>query len=400
MDILIDVVNLTFAFIGIYFMILYLLLFSTHKKKLLKRPRIKKFPSVSIIIPAYNEEKNIKETVENAKRLRYPGKKEVIVVDDGSTDNTYNIAKKIKGVKVLKKKNGGKASALNYGLRYCKGKIVVCIDSDSYPEKNALMKTIPFFSDKKVAAVTTSIVVKSAKNIIQKLQQIEYIMIAWSRKLLEFLDAIYVTPGPMSLYRKDVLVKLGGFDEKNLTEDIEIAWRLMKHKYKIKMALDTIVYTNVPSTVKRWWKQRLRWNIGGLQTTSKYFHLFLNKEFSNIGMFVLPVFSISYLLSALGLFFIFYIILNWIRFITASLSFGFSIIGPITLLPDLFWVLSFFSFIILFLYLHTSLKTMKKVIKMPKGILDFLVYLSVYITIFPFNLLHSFIKFVTKKYEW
>jgi cellulose synthase/poly-beta-1,6-N-acetylglucosamine synthase-like glycosyltransferase len=400
MNSLIDIVNLIFAFIGIYFMVLYLLLFSMHKRNLLKRPKMKKYPFVSIIIPAYNEEDNIKKTVENVKKLKYPGKKEIIVVDDGSTDRTYEIVKKIKGVKVLRKKNGGKASALNYGLRYCKGKIVVCIDSDSYPEKNALIKTIPFFVDESVAAVTTSVVVKNAKSLIQKLQQIEYIMIAWSRKLLEFLNAIYVTPGPMSLYRKDVLLKVGGFDEKNLTEDIEIAWRLMKHKYKIKMALDTIVYTNVPSTLKKWWRQRLRWNIGGLQTTAKYFYLFLNKEFSNIGMFVLPVFSISYILSLIGLVVIFYIIFNWARYILASITWGFSLIGPITLLPDLFWVLAVFSFLILFIYLETNLRTMKKFVRTKRRLSDFFIYLTVYISIFPFNLLHSFIKFVTKNYEW
>ena len=113
---------------------------------------------------------------------------------------------RIKGIKVFTKENGGKASALNFGLKKAKGEIVACIDSDSYPERNALLKTIPFFEDN-VAAVTTYILVKNAKSIVQRLQRIEYITIAWTRKLLEYLNAIYVTPGAMSLYKRKVLKK-------------------------------------------------------------------------------------------------------------------------------------------------------------------------------------------------
>jgi cellulose synthase/poly-beta-1,6-N-acetylglucosamine synthase-like glycosyltransferase len=399
MDIIVDLINLIFAFVGIYFTILLLLLFFKYKKRLFHTPKLNKFPSLSIIIPAYNEEKTIKETIENIKNLSYPKKKEIIVVDDGSKDSTYELVKRIKGIKVFAKENGGKASALNLGLKKARGEIVACIDSDSYPERDALLKSIPFFS-KNVASVTTSVLVKNAKTLIQRLQETEYMMISWSRKLFEFLNAIYVTPGPMSLYKRKVLLEVGGFDEKNLTEDIEIAWRLMKHKYKIKMALDTKVYTNVPKTIGKWWKQRVRWNIGGLQTTSKYFNLFLDKEFGNLGMFLLPVFSISYSLTFLGLIFMLYILFNFAYFIIGSYAFGFHLIGPIYLIPDLFWLIGFFALILSLVYLRLNFKTMSKVAEFPKRILDLFMYLVVYVTIFPFNLLHSTIKFLMKKYEW
>ena len=209
--------------------------------------------------------------------MDYPKKKEIIVVDDGSTDNTFKVASRFKGVRVLRKKQGGKASALNFGIARASGQIVVCVDSDSRPERRALMKTVPFFEEG-VAAVTTYVLVNKAKSIMERVQRIEYAMIAWSRKLFEFIESIYVTPGPMSLYRRDVLQKVGGFDEKNLTEDIEIAWRLIKNNYKIRMSLDAKVYSNVPKTFGKWWHQRLRWNIGGMQTTLKYFRLFTKKE--------------------------------------------------------------------------------------------------------------------------
>lgn len=401
MDIIIDAVNMVFAFVGVYFTILFMLLFSSHKKKLFHRPQTNNFPSISVIIPAHNEEEGIKETIENAKKLEYPRNKEIIVVDDGSTDKTFEIANKIRGIKILRKKRGGKANALNFGLRYAKGEIVVCIDSDSYPERNALLKTVPFF-EKNVASVTTSVFVKNAKGILERLQEMEYIMVAWSRKLFEYLNAIYVTPGPMSLYRKDVLKKVGGFDEKNITEDIEIAWRLIKHNYKIKMALDTKVYTTVPKTIKKWWHQRLRWNVGGLQTTAKYFSLFTKKEFGSIGTFLLPLFSISYVLASLGFLFLFYIGFIWIRYFVASYVYGFNLIGPFLFyfVPDISVAFVVISLLLTALYIKLNFRTMKRVVEFPKRLGDLLLYVFVYICIFPFNLLHSSIKFFTKKYEW
>jgi len=400
MSIVIDIVNSIFLLVGTYFTILFLLLFFTHEKKLFHRPKIKKFPSVSIIIPAFNEEKVIEKTIKNVKKLVYPRKKEIIVIDDGSTDKTYKIVKRIKGIKIFRKKNGGKANALNFGLKRARGEIVVCVDADSYPEENALLKTIPFF-EKNVAAVTTSVFIKNPKNILEKLQEMEYIMIAWSRKILEYLDAIYVTPGPMSLYKRKVLLKVGGFDEKNLTEDIEIAWRLMKHKYKIKMVLDAKIYTNVPKNLKKWWHQRLRWNIGGLQTTFKYFNLFLNKEFKNIGMFLLPMSSISYVLTFVGLIFLIYIFFNWAQYLIGAYIFGFNPFSfSFTLLPDMFLFLFLFSALLTVVFIRINFKTMKKITIFPKKLSNLLIYVFIYVAIFPINLLHSFFKFLTGNYEW
>jgi len=406
MNIIIDILYYIFAFVAIYFMFLFLLLFIAHRKKLLYTSTIKKFPSVSVIIPAYNEEGAIGKTIKAVKNLLYPKKFEIIVVNDGSTDKTYQIAKRFKGVKVISKKHGGKASALNLGLKHVKGEIVACVDSDSYPEKHALLRAINFFEKKNVASVTTSIFVKNARNVIQRLQQIEYIIIAWNRKLLQYLNSIYVTPGPMSLYRKDALVRVGGFDEENLTEDIEIAWRLMRYRYKIKMSLDSKVYTSVPKNLRGWWHQRTRWSIGGLQTTSKYFHLFLNRSFSNLGMFLLPFFSVSYVLSLLGLFLLFYIIFDWlfsfVYFIMAYYKFGFGITGFMTFnfMPDIFLVLGIFTFLLSLVYLRVNLKTMKRPIKYRRRAKDLLIYLTVYGMIYPFNLIYSIFKFLLKKYEW
>ena len=275
-EFIVDALYLFFAAVTTYFMLVFLLLFQRNKSRINITPELSRLPSVSIIVPAYNEQNKISATLRSLSALQYPKDKlEIIVVDDGSEDNTYEVAKKFKNVKVFHKENGGKARALNFGLKRAKGEIVACVDSDSHPQPDALLKAVPFFNDSSVAGVTTSIFSNKPKNLLETLQWLEYSMIVWSRKLLEFLDAVYVTPGPLSLYKKNILTKVGGFDAKNMTEDIEIAWRLMSKGYKIKMATEAKTYTDIPSKLKAWWKQRIRWNIGGMQTVMKYKHTFL-----------------------------------------------------------------------------------------------------------------------------
>ena len=398
MDLVLDVINSIFMIITTYFAVLFLLLFFHHEKRMFHRPKMKKFPSVSIIIPVFNEADIIERVITNAKRLYYQSKKEIIVVDDGSTDQTYDIIKKIKGIKVLRKKNGGRASAVNYGLKHATGEIVVRIDADSFPEKNSLIKAIPHF-EKDVASVAITVLIRKPKGLLEKLQEIEYLMIAWSRKILEYVDAIYVTPGAMSFYRRSALLKVGGFDEKNETEDIEIAWRLMKHKYKIKMALDTKVYTRAPDDLKRWWNQRLRWNIGGMQTFFKYANLLFSRKFKNVGMLLLPLFSISYVLNFLGIIFTCYILNKGLQYLIGAYLFGFNPLAiTFTLLPDMFIFLAIFSAMLVLVFLKINFGTMNKIELIPKKVSTFLVYLFIYILIFPINLLHSTIKFFTGRY--
>lgn len=399
-DLVIDIVNSIFAISGIYFTVLFIMLFFSHEKKLFKRPKMKKFPSISIIVPVFNEECIIEKTISNVKAMSYPREKEIIVVDDGSTDKTFEILKGIKSIRVFRKKNGGRASAVNFGLKRAKGEIIVRIDADSFPEKNALMKAIPHFEDN-VASVATTVLIKNPESMLEKLQDLEYIMIAWSRKILEYLDAIYVTPGAMSFYRRDALLKVGGFDEKNLTEDIEIAWRLLKYKYRIKMALDTIVYTKPPNTMKRWWDQRIRWNIGGMQTFLKYINLFFSKKFKNVGMLLLPLFSISYVLNLIGFMFTGYIFLKGAEYLIGAYMFGFNPIRiSLVLIPDMFVFLAVFSFMLAMAFIKINFRTMKRIGILPVKLANFMVYLFIYILLSPLNLLHSTIKFLTGKYKW
>ena len=406
MNIVIDILYLSFISISLFLSLMFFVLYVDNKKNLFKIPKMKKFPSLSIIIPAYNEEKTIADTIKKVKEMVYPKKFEIIVINDGSTDNTSKIAKKFKGVKVVDKTNGGKSSAINLGIKYARGEIVAVVDADSYPGKKSLINAVPFFKEKNVAAVTTSIFVKSPKNIIERMQRIEYIMIVWARKLLEAIESVYATPGVLSLYRKSALKKVGGFDEKNLTEDIEIAWRLIYNGYKIKMSLNSENETKVPNNMRDWWKQRLRWNVGGLQTCVKYLHTFMKKDYRSLGRFILPFFSFSYVVSILGLCVLVFIIGRLVvessLFTIGAYSVGVEPTHHLSLfyIPDMFTIFGITLLSISLIWINICFKTVKKRIGWPRGILDLILYLTIYITIFPFNLIQSTIRLLRGKYEW
>ncbi|MEM2479014.1 MAG: glycosyltransferase family 2 protein [Candidatus Pacearchaeota archaeon] len=234
-------------------------------------------PKVSIIVPAYNEEKNIAKTLRNLLKLKYDRKKlEIIVVDDGSNDRTYKIAKKFSkfGIKIFRKPNGGKASAINYGIRKAKGEFIATLDADSYPEKDALLKVMPYFYDKSVVAVTSSILVQKPRNFWERIQYAEYLFGVFLRNAFSVKNALYVTPGPLSVYRAWFFKKHGPFDEKNICEDTEIAFRIQSLNYKIENAVDAKVYTIPPKSFKSLFKQRLRWYRGFLDNSINYKQLF------------------------------------------------------------------------------------------------------------------------------
>ena len=404
--IIVDILYLVFAAVSTYFTLVFLLLYQKNKRQLRLTPPSAKLPSVSVIVPAYNEQNKIGNTLKSLTALTYPKDKlEIIVVDDGSEDNTYEIAKKFNCVKVFHKANGGKANALNFGLKKAKGEIIACIDSDSHPLPNALLKSVPFFNDKSIAAVTASIFANKPKNLFEALQWLEYSMIIWSRKLLEFLDAVYVTPGPLSLYRKDVLIKVGGFDAKNMTEDIEIAWRLLSRGYRIKMATEAKTYTSIPSKLKAWWRQRIRWNIGGMQTMVKYKYTFLEGNYGILSSFVWPFFSMSYVLSLLGFVLFSYIILrsilNQFSFVVQATMIG---VNPLKhwqfwIIPDIFTIFGIVVFLLSITWVKICLNLTKEKHK-PRNIFGYLVYLTLYITIFPINLVDSIWRYLTKKFKW
>jgi len=293
-------------FIGLFLIFIFIILHLRYRKSLNAYPVPKSYPTISILVPAYNEEKNIGETIRCLLALKYPkGRKEIIVINDGSRDRTAEVVRKFtekhKEITLIDKPNSGKANSLNYALKRTRGDLIAVVDADSYPNQDALEKMVGHFEDEKVAAVTSRVLVKNKERMLGKFQVMDYSIIAWTRKLLDFVDSVYVTNGPLSIYRSSVIKRLGGFDPTNLTEDIEITWHVLSEGYKTRMSYSAIVYTSVPLDLKTWIKQRVRWNLGGIQTVRKYYKSMFSNAGNMFGYFVVPYVSASFILAIVGI---------------------------------------------------------------------------------------------------
>ncbi|MDP3881400.1 MAG: glycosyltransferase [Nanoarchaeota archaeon] len=390
---------------------LLLFIYWPNRNNLFSYPSGKPAP-VSIIVPCYNEGKTIGATIDSLVSLDYPKDMiEVIVVDDLSKDDSVKIAKqyaqKYPNVRVLvnKRNSGGAAEPTNIGIRAAKYDYIAVVDSDSMPDRDALRKMIGFLQqDEKVAAVTCSVLVRNPTNFMQRLQAIEYAIIAWSRKLLDFIDAVYVTPGPFALYRKKSLIEVGLFDTKNMTQDIEIVWRLLAHDYKARMCLSARVYSESPLKFKAWFRQRVRWTIGGTQTLVKYKNHFTKKGM--LGAFIIPFFAVSLFLGLFGLGLFLYLLGRslLVRYLSTKYSlyaqttvFNFQ---ELTFIPS---VLNFFGAALFFVglfYTFFGLSVMN-INKTYRGnIFNILFYSLIYLTLQPVILVFALYKYVRGKYSW
>jgi len=401
-------IYLFYMFIALYFLFLFSLIFIQNRKEIFKTPKAKKNFSVSVLVPAYNEQDSIRETVETILKSDYKNIIEVIILNDGSKDDTLKIAralkKKYNKVKVLNKKNSGKADSLNKGIEISKGDLIAVVDADSYPDSHAISSMVGFFNDKKTGAVTTRILVRKKDNMLRKMQSIEYKIIAFTRKLLGFIDSIYVTPGPMALYRRSALVAIGGFDPKNMTEDIEATWHLLHDGYSVKMSFVAKSTSIAPDTLKGWMRQRIRWNIGGYQTILKYKTNFFKKGM--LGAFILPFFSISLVLGTFGLGVVIYRTSR--RILSYYLSTNYSIAAQTTLLslqevnlnPSLLNFLGIVLFILGLTFVFFALRYVNNHIKEKESFFSVLFYSLVYIILRPIVLVVSLYKFARGNYSW
>ncbi len=288
-----------FLFVSLFFEIFLLLTFLESKGWQKKNNPLKHadLPTATIIVPCFNEETSIFGTIESLLALDYPKEKlNIMVVDDGSTDNSWNLIQKYKSnsqIILHHKENGGKHTALNLALSKSKSDIIGCLDADSFVNPDALKKIVQYFADQEIMAVVPSIKVLNPKNVLEKIQAIQYGWGVFMRKTLSHLDALYVAPGPFSIFRKEVFEKIGPYREAHNTEDCEIALRMQKHHLKIANCHDAFIYTVVPKRLKALYKQQLRWLYGTLKNVIDYRGLFMKKGYGDLGFLVLPVVFIS-----------------------------------------------------------------------------------------------------------
>jgi len=285
-------------FIGIYILVFFLLLYLQYRPALRSSNRVRRYPSITVLVPAHNEAKNIRRCLKSLILARYPaGRLKIVVVDDGSTDATFAEARRLQieypgMIKVFRKAQGGKASALNEGLRHARGELVATMDADSFIRKDTIERIVELFSDSTVMAATAAVKVRRGSGWLYELQRIEYLLILFARRLLSFVDAVPVTPGPFSVFRRRLFNEIGGFDEKNIVEDHEMALRIQSHHYQIRSSLDAVVYTKTPATLRELILQRVRWHRGGLHNTLQY-RWMISPRFGDFGVFVLPLVLVS-----------------------------------------------------------------------------------------------------------
>lgn len=253
-------------------------------------------PLVSILVPAYNEQATISRTLESLVNLKYVNK-EVIVIDDGSTDSTSIIASWYgrRGVKLLRRPNGGKASALNHGLSFARGEILVTIDSDSMIQRDAIDEVVRVAgSDAGIVAVAGNVKVLNAKSLLTRIQELEYIMaINTIRRAYALFGTVMVIPGAFGTFRRQAVVDVGGYDRDTITEDFDLTVKLLKTRRRVASCSSGIVYTEVPSTLKGLYKQRLRWSEGTFQTLYKHRDVVRNKKFDRLHSIGFPILMLS-----------------------------------------------------------------------------------------------------------
>jgi poly-beta-1,6 N-acetyl-D-glucosamine synthase len=233
-------------------------------------------PPVSLIVPAYNEGLVIESALESLLELDYPHY-EIIVIDDGSTDDTLANASRMAGeygrcrVRVTTKKNGGKASALNAGLAMAEHPIVLCMDADARLEPQTIKAAIVHFRDPSVGAVAGNVKVVNRVNLWTRLQALEYIEgLNMARRAQGFLNAVNIVPGPIGLFRREVLISVGGYDRDTFAEDADLTLKILTAGWKIRYEPRAVAWTEAPERLIDLIQQRYRWTRGILQAMGKH----------------------------------------------------------------------------------------------------------------------------------
>ena len=405
-------VYLAYMFVSIYFLILTLLLYFKNKSKLLDYPKLTKFYSISVIIPAYNEEKTISDTIKSVSQIDYPQDKiEIIVINDGSKDNTLNVVNNLKNkyinLRILDKENSGKADSINCALKLCSGELVVVLDADSYPEKECFKKMVGYFDDPTVGAATATCTPRNKTSFLERLQLMEYKVIAFSRKLLEFIDSIYVVPGTSGMYRKKALLDIGGFDTKNITEDIEATWHLVRNGWNVKMCMSAHVNTEVPSKVGPWFKQRRRWALGGLQCIAKYSSMIFKENM--LGFFIVPFFAFGLFLGLVGMAILVYLLIRRVLSSFLLVKFGIISATPLVTMNEFYFtpsILNYFGIILFVLFLFFNLFVlafMKDNLfgkEYKQSFFNLLFYMTLYLLVYPLVLIVAIWHYFRGKKVW
>jgi poly-beta-1,6 N-acetyl-D-glucosamine synthase len=280
------------------------------------------FPRISILVPAFNEAKTIKNCIESLHALDYPNF-EIIVIDDGSTDKTFEIAKKCDYAKVFSQENQGKPVALNNGISRSSGEIILTVDADTELDKNAL-KTIAkrFAANSKLGAVAGNVKVKKEPTILNTIQSAEYATgINLIRKGQSVLGTVMIVPGPVAALKKKAIEKVGFFSDDTFAEDFDITVKILKEGYKIEYEERSLAYTDAPKNTEDLIKQRRRWYRGMIQVLDKHKSMYFNRKYGIVGLLGIPNLWFDAFAPFLNIGFLLITLITWI--ITGEFSASF-----------------------------------------------------------------------------
>lgn len=249
------------------------------------------FPSISIIVPAFNEGITLRGCLESLTELNYPNYG-IILIDDGSTDGTLEEAKRFEssGVKVIHQENQGKPAALNNGIKAAKGEIVLTVDADTTIEKDSLQKIAArFASDNRIGAVAGNVKVVPEPSLLNIIQGTEYTVgINLGRKAQSILGCVMIVPGPIAALKREAVEKVGFFADDTFAEDFDITMRILKAGYRVEYEDNAMSYTDAPKGIEDFMKQRRRWYRGMMQVLDKHRDMYLNRKHGFLGLFGVP----------------------------------------------------------------------------------------------------------------
>ncbi len=300
----------TVMFLIVFVSMFWLSIYAVYRRRIHTFSRKASFlPNLSVIIPAYNEEKNISNVLRSIFKTDYPkNKMEVIVVNDGSTDKTAEVVKSFPVKLISYKENKGKVYALNKGIGLVKNDIIITTDADTEIESQSIGLLVRHFKDKKVGAVAgvyKARKIASIKNIfkylLEKIQSLEYLGFILIRKQQEMLNAILVVPGSIAAYRKEALLKAGGFTDDTVIEDHDMTIKLHKVGYKIKCDKNAMAWVTAPQSVRSLIRERMRWYRGGLQVIKKNRDIFRNRIGAITGIWSADLLGMMLQFTILGL---------------------------------------------------------------------------------------------------
>jgi cellulose synthase/poly-beta-1,6-N-acetylglucosamine synthase-like glycosyltransferase len=243
-------------------------------------------------VPAYNEEKVILATMQALLNSDYYDF-EIIVVDDGSQDATYEILESAfsedNRVKIFTKQNGGKATALNFGISQSQSEIIITLDADTLFAPDAISKLARHFSNPKVGAVAGNAKVGNRVNIMTRWQALEYITSQnLDRRAFDLMNAITVVPGAVGAWRKQAILESGGFSNLTLAEDTDLTFSIIRARYRVEYEDEALGFTEAPDTVKNFIKQRFRWMYGSFQAVWKHRDTWFRPRYGALGLWSIP----------------------------------------------------------------------------------------------------------------